>query len=78
VVRAARDKLSGPNPLRLRASQLPTPGSSASANAASGRTIGRALTLRHEAFEPELAGMFKDKCAVFLNMLIELNPRSCT
>jgi hypothetical protein len=34
--------------------------------------VGRALTLGHDAFESELAGMLEDERAVFLDVLVKL------
>src|SRR6266404_664127 len=37
------------------------------------RTVGRVLPLRHDSFEPHLAGMGEDGRAVALDMLVEPN-----
>jgi hypothetical protein len=40
--------------------------------------VGRALALRHDAFEPELAGVFEDGRAVLFDVLVELDTRLCS
>jgi len=39
-------------------------------------TVGRVLALRHNAFEPHLAGMAKHCLAIALHVLIEPNARA--
>jgi hypothetical protein len=41
------------------------------------RTVGRVLPLRHDTFEPDLAGMGEDGRAIALDMLVEPDAGAC-
>jgi hypothetical protein len=60
-----------PNPPLLRASPPHNPDSSSWASQRAPRAVPRVLSLRHDAFEPHLAGMGEDGRAVAFDMLVE-------
>jgi len=70
-IAAAQSFFTVPIPLPTRASPPTPPGFHFEPVGRAPRAVGRILALRHDTFEPHLAGMGEDGRAVAFDMLVE-------